>query len=219
MFEGEGEITEKALIRVSKLIEELSDDYQSLRVEIDELAHLVDICSDRLPKRFVSLVKEADNGTPASDSGMYLLKNRLKASLEVGKQYPTEKNNEHDQNTFELIPRFHLGEKDKARVYELCTDMRKIIFASEVFDEPHKVRLLNRIAAIEKEVHRELGKLDTVLAGVVDIGDALGKFGRKVEPLTKRMKEVADITRGGSKQYEQIPASEEPLGLPAPDEE
>ena len=96
--------------------------------------------------------------------------------------------------------------------------MRKIVFSSSIFDAPHRRRLLNRIAAIEHEVHQKQGKLDVILAGVVDVGDALGKFGDKIEPLTKRMKEVAQIARSGSKEYEQIPAPDEIKALPAPED-
>ncbi|MCW1933108.1 hypothetical protein [Pararhodobacter zhoushanensis] len=110
-----------------------------------------------------------------------------------------------------------MEEPERIKILDLCTAMRKIIFVSVFFDDPHKTRLLNRIAAIERETHRKKGRLDVVLGGVVDIGDALGKFGEKVEPLTKRIQEIARIARGGSREYDQIPAPEELKKLPAPD--
>lgn len=212
-------MTEEAISRITSLVPNLTDDHEMLRVQIDELIHLLPFCKEHLPEKFITLVKDADKNTPTTTPGQRLFRNRLSASLEMGRKFPALHTPDESANSPELTPEFHLATKEKSRVFELCTDMRKIIFASEIFDEPHKVRLLNRIAAIEKEVHKKVGKLDTVLAGVVDVGDALGKFGRKIEPLTKRMKEVAEIARGGSKQYEQIPAPEETLGLPAPEED
>lgn len=78
--------------------------------------------------------------------------------------------------------------------------------------------MLNRIAAIENEAMKDKGNLDTVLAGIVDVGDALGAFGRKVEPLTKRMQEIAGIAKKGSKEYDQLPSAEEIKALPSPED-
>ena len=108
--------------------------------------------------------------------------------------------------------------KEKGRVLELSSQIRKIIFASTAFDEPHKRRLLNRIAAIENEVNQPKGKLDVILGGVSDIGDALKKFGGDLKPLSDRISEIKKITQSKSKEYAQIPAPEEQKALPAPDE-
>lgn len=97
--------------------------------------------------------------------------------------------------------------------------MRKIVLASPVFDEAHKRRLLDRITAIEKQVHQKKGRLDVVLAGVSDVGDTLKKFGTDLKPLTDRMTEIKRITQGSSTEYEAIPAPEELAKLPAPNEE
>lgn len=108
-----------------------------------------------------------------------------------------------------LTPQFSLQKQDKARVYELCGQIRKIILAEPSFDEPHKRRLLNRIAAVEKEVGKEKGRFDTILAGIVDFGETAGKFGKDIKPLTDRYREVREITQAGTKEYDQIPAPEE----------
>lgn len=119
----------------------------------------------------------------------------------------------------ELLPTFTLEAPDQARVLKLCGDMRKIIIGTTDFDTAHKRRLLDRVAAIEKQVHQEKGMLDVVLAGVTDVGETLGKFGKDLKPLTDRMSEINKIARGGSKEYDQIPAPEEIKSLPAPEEE
>lgn len=117
----------------------------------------------------------------------------------------------------ELAPTFSLNPKDKERVLDLCAQMRKIVLATEVFDQPHKRRLLDRIAGIEHQVEQPKGLLDIVRAGVSDVGETLGKFGTDIKPLTDRMKEVVQIARSNSKEYEQIPAPEEIKQLPKPE--
>jgi hypothetical protein len=136
--------------------------------------------------------------------------------LDLNFKFPLQKPN--DQSDTELLPTFSLERSDHKRLSKLCGDMRNIVFSSQFFDDPHKRRLLNRIAAIENEAMKEKGNLDTVLAGIVDVGDALGAFGRKVEPLTKRMQEVASIAKKGSKEYDQLPSPDEIKSLPAPED-
>ena len=98
----------------------------------------------------------------------------------------------------------------------LCTEIRILIFRTKIFDEPHKLRLLNRVAAIEREIHQPKGRMDVILAGVVDVGDAAGKFGEKVKPLTDRFQEIVGVVWGKSKQYEQLPRPDDVKRLPPP---
>lgn len=123
------------------------------------------------------------------------------------------------QATNFLEPTFSLGKKDKERVIELCSKIRKIIFATTEFDQPHKRLLLDRIAAIEYQVEQPKGKLDVLRAGVSEVGETLGKFGTDIDPLTKRVKEIFQIGRSNSDEYAQIPAPEDIKQLPKPDEE
>lgn len=105
----------------------------------------------------------------------------------------------------DLLPHFALSKLEKSRVLELCSDMRKIVYASDVFDHPHKIRIANRIAAIEAEVHKAKGLFDVILGGVADIGESLRRFGRDIKPLTDRISEVRQITQKNTPEYSQIP--------------
>jgi hypothetical protein len=112
---------------------------------------------------------------------------------------------EHENSEDGLLPTFTLGKSDRTRVSKLCSDMRKIVFASSEFDAPHKRRLLNRIAAIEIQISRDRGLFDVILAGIADFGEALGKFGKEIKPLTDRMVEIRKIAQEGTPDYDQIP--------------
>jgi hypothetical protein len=107
------------------------------------------------------------------------------------------------------LPVFSLNKSDRSRVPKLCADMRKIVLSTDAFDHPHKVRISNRIAEIEAEIHKEKGRFDTILGGVVDIGEALGRFGKALKPLTDRMSEVRRITQENTPEYSQIPPPDE----------
>lgn len=136
-------------------------------------------------------------------------------SEELASKFPfkgTEKNS--------LTPTFSAKGKDRKRMLDLCMQIRKIVLSSEAFDHPHRVRLSNRVAAVEAEIHREKGLFDVVLGMVSDVGETLGKFGRDVKPLTDRVDEVAKIARANSEEYKQLPAPDEVTkGLPAPEQD
>lgn len=102
---------------------------------------------------------------------------------------------------------------------DLCHDMRRIVLNSTVFDVAHKRRLLNRVSAIEQQVLQPKGLFDIVRGGLSDVGEALGKFGTDIKPLTDRMNEVVGIVRRATHEYDQLPPSDEVKQLPKPDEQ
>ena len=116
-------------------------------------------------------------------------------------------------------PYFKLTVDEEKLVLDLAADMRRAILDAQCFDQPWKLRLLKRVSAIEFEVHRSKGRLDVVLGGLGDVGEALGKFGNDVKPILDRMAEIAKITRRKSSEYDQLPAPEEQKRLPKPNEE
>ncbi len=190
------------------------------QADFDEVAMYVEVSSGSFHRRFVEVVRRADANFPTRMTSTDIeeriaIIDRLLRISDVSEALPQQTEDKNCDD--ELLPRFELNQADKARVLELCSQMRKIVLATEVFDQPHKRRLLNRIAGIEYQVEQPKGLLDIVRAGVSDVGETLGKFGTDIKPLTDRMNEVAGIARSGSKEYDQIPAPEELPKLPAPD--
>lgn len=205
---------EKLIDRAVNAADDVSGAGPLSQADFDELEILADALRSELPKKFLQIVGE---GYQYYSSDQKNVGQRLKRIAELDELLPVGRV-EYDDDSM-LIPTFSLPEADKTRVLELSTDIRKIVLASSLFDEPHKRRLLNRVAAIEQEIHQPKGKMDVVLGGVVDVGEALGKFGEKIKPLTDRMSEIRRIVGRNSDDYSQLPAPEEVKQLPAPDEE
>lgn len=186
--------------------------------DVDEIQILHSHCAQTFPDSSNDLFKEYQNSSTESARVNWL--SRLLNILSIENSIPDEVKSisKHDAtNNLDLVPMFEISEKDKLRIFDLCDKMRKIVLATVEFDQPHKIRLLNRIAAIEAETQKPRGMFDVVLGGVSDVGETLGKFGKDIKPLTDRMKEVAGITRKGTKEYDQIPAPDEIKQLPKPD--
>ena len=183
------------------------------RADLDAIMRLIEVSRAEIPKRFINLAIDLDNNFEKNGDSRSVFIDRSLRILEVAEKFPTISS---DLEESEITPTFVISTEDKKRVLELSAEMRKIISYSEVFDAAHKRRLLDRISAIEKQVHQKRGTFDTILGGVSDIGETLGKFGKDIKPLTDRMAEVLSITRKGTKLYDQLPAPDEVKRLPAP---
>lgn len=184
--------------------------------DLDELQILHNHCRHEFPDVFNELAEYRPNdGNPRK-----VQMERLLRIHEVDQSIPeTDRVFHGGSDEDDLVPTFTLQEADVIRINHLCDKMRKIILASDIFDVPHRKRLLNRIAAIEAEILKPKGLFDVIRGGVSDIGETLGKFGVDIKPLTDRMQEVVGIARRHTKAYEQLPPPEDLPKLPRPEGE
>lgn len=186
--------------------------------DLDEIKLLYRYCKEQFPDEIEEILDRIDGRDDTLE--LEIAFGRILRLIEVGRTLPPKGVADSIDLTNDAIyPSFSLVERDKIRIAELCSQMRKIVFATTDFDQPHKVRLLNRIAAIEAESQKKKGFFDVVRGGLNDLGETLGKFGRDIKPLTDRMNEVVSIARSNTKEYDQLPAPEEVLKLPAPDQD
>ena len=146
----------------------------------DQLEVYVNAKPSLFPEKVVNLVKNPGTST----GGRHRTIERIFAIFEAIENLPAGIELNEAQNTDALIPTFVLNENDRLRISDLCEKMRKIIFSTQEFDESHRVRLLNRLAASEAEIHKPKGKFDVVRGGINDLGETLGKFGKDIKPLT-----------------------------------
>ena len=206
--------------KLQSLLQRLEQSGQTIEPEdVDEIKILHSYCRDEFPDSFNNVIESYSYRDDNREKIRFI--RRLLRIFEVERSIPSEIKikaaKSHHRET-DLKPTFEIKQEDKDRIFDLCCKMRNIILATIEFDEPHRRRLLNRIAAIEAETQKPLGMFDVVLGGVSDIGETLGKFGKDIKPLTDRMAEVARIARKGTKEYDQIPAPEEIEKLPKPED-
>lgn len=209
------EILEETVEYISKF-EEI-EFYHLMQLDI-----ILDSDDGSIPPRLRRLIENFSRQTSSERDGliqsrkqMIRVIDRLPPSL---KARMVEASNRPDASD-ELIPTFALERGERDRILELCERMRRIVFSASEFDQPHRVRLLNRIAAIEAETHKPEGMFDVVRGGIDDLGETLGKFGVNIKPLSDRMNEVVSIARRGTKAYDQLPEPEEVKQLPPPEDD
>lgn len=204
---------------VLELVHKLNESAVDLtRADVDELFLLSTAAKDSLPPLFHSVVKSFHSSFSNIYDEQVEFVERLARILEVTEQHGLVTDTDTESSEA-LIPTFSVDGDDKTRILLLCEQMRKIVLAADFLDDPHRRRLLNRIAAIESQVHQPKGIFDIVRGGVSDVGETLGKFGKDVKPLTERMKEVVQIARKNTVEYDQLPSPEEVKQLPSPDDD
>ncbi len=152
------EVAEQLLLRLDEMMQSASMGYDLNTADLDELSVLHRYCRDSFSANFNSIFGEIPHANPGSRGLNWI--ERLIRIQQVEDSIPDHIRKLHDVQNKEssaLIPVFALDQEDKKRISELCEKMRKIIFVTGDFDEPHRLRLLNRIAAIEAEIHKPEG--------------------------------------------------------------
>ncbi|MCX7016950.1 MAG: hypothetical protein NTW86_31055 [Candidatus Sumerlaeota bacterium] len=114
---------------------------------------------------------------------------------------------------------FEFSDGDLERIQTLINDLRDRISSSELFDAKHKARVLAKLEALQRELHKKMSSLDSFWGLIGDAGVVLGKFGKDAKPLVDRMGEIAHIVWRTQARAEELPsASPFPL-LSAPPED
>lgn len=101
---------------------------------------------------------------------------------------------------------YEFSDGDLEKIQELVNDLRHHITKSEDFDPKHKQRLLRRLEAIQKEIHKKVSDLDRFWGLVGEIGVVTGKFGSDSKPIVDRIKEIAQIVWRTQARAEELPS-------------
>lgn len=112
---------------------------------------------------------------------------------------------------FGVVFAYEFSDGDLKRVQELINELREAIIISEVFDAKHKQRILQRLEALQGELHKKMSSLDRLWGLVGEAGVVLGKFGKDAKPFVDRIKEIAQITWRTQARAEELPS-----GTPLP---
>ncbi len=86
---------------------------------------------------------------------------------------------------------------------------------SNFLEKNHRSRLLNRLEALQQELHKKQGNLDRFWGLVGEAGVAIGKFGDDAKPFVSRIKEVINIICRTQSNAEALPDGSKPALLEA----
>jgi len=103
---------------------------------------------------------------------------------------------------------------DVERIQELVHILRTEIRQTNELDERHKARILKRVDALQAELDQPLTALDRGMIRVIELGAALGEFGKKVKPLVDRVREVGEVFGRSKVRSMGLPEANRPELLP-----
>lgn len=81
-------------------------------------------------------------------------------------------------------------EENYKTIQDTLNKLRDELLSSELFDEAHKQRILEKLESLQKELHKKMSSLDKTLGQLVLIGSALGSAGEKAKPMFDRINET-----------------------------
>ena len=100
---------------------------------------------------------------------------------------------------------YEFSDDELTRINEIISDLRGIIGKSEMFDDDHQRRLLNKLEKLQSEVHKSVSDLDKFWGLIGDAGVVMGKFGKDAKPFVDRVKELSEITWKAQAKAEGLP--------------
>lgn len=104
---------------------------------------------------------------------------------------------------------YEFTDGDIKRVQDLINELRCLLAADSSLDADHKSRLLRRLEALQRELHKKISDLSKFWTLVGDAGVALGKLGTDAKPIVDRIREIVQIGWKSQARAEELPSSAE----------
>ena len=113
---------------------------------------------------------------------------------------------------------YEFSDGDLSRIQALINELRDLVSSSNMFDDKHKRRLLNRLENLQQQLHKKQSDLDHYWGLVGDAGVVLGKFGKDAKPFVDRIKEITNIVWRTQSRAEELPSDSKPALLSSDNE-
>lgn len=104
-----------------------------------------------------------------------------------------QRNTEHTKSILLNRTIYRFEEQQLNRIQVLVNELRNLINESKLLEPGHKSRLLRRLEALQAEIHATTTGFDKFWSFVGQAGIAIEKFGKNLEPITQRVRELTRI--------------------------
>ena len=105
---------------------------------------------------------------------------------------------------------YEFSQGDIERIQTLLNDLRSLVSAADKFKPDHQQRLLARLEALQRELHKKVSDLDRFWGLIGDAGVMLAKLGNDAKPIVDRVREIADIVWNTQGRAEELPSTAKP---------
>lgn len=88
---------------------------------------------------------------------------------------------------------YEFSEDDFKELQRLINKMRELLQNSNDLPENHRFRLLNRLEALQKELHKRVTNLDRALGFLLDVSIIVKQTGEGAKPIADLAKEISKL--------------------------
>jgi hypothetical protein len=94
---------------------------------------------------------------------------------------------------FSKADSYEFSDAEYNRIQELINELRDLIQKAVLIPKQHKERLLKRLEAMQKELHKNTSNIDRFWGFVAEAGIVARKFGEDLNPINDRVTELGRI--------------------------
>ncbi|WP_170399398.1 hypothetical protein [Ruegeria arenilitoris] len=120
---------------------------------------------------------------------------------------------EYGDPTEEFSEAITFDGEHRNKIHSIIGELRTEVHDSTWMDKDQKRRVLSAVNSVQAEVDKEISNFHLVLGKIVDLGDSLGKAGKKAKPAFDRIEQLSNTVRGQRKQALSIEKDEDPLQI------
>ncbi|WP_416368648.1 hypothetical protein [Tritonibacter mobilis] len=106
-----------------------------------------------------------------------------------------------------------LNQSQKHHIQEKLNELRLAIESGQWDSEEHLERVLRSLNVLQTELDAKVGSYTRKLGQLVELGDAIGEFGKRIKPATDRVKDIMDSLRVFKRENAQIEKQPDPLRI------
>ena len=112
---------------------------------------------------------------------------------------------------------YELSESDLDQIQKLINHLRKLLQDTKEIDDKHRARLLERLEALQSELHRKMTSFESVWGYCIEASYAIARIGDAAKEIRKTIKEIVTIISIAASCAYGLPSSTlPPLQLPEP---
>lgn len=107
--------------------------------------------------------------------------------------YYLEQKSDEYRAIFSKAPVYEFSDTDYNRMQEIINELREAIQQAVLIPQEHKSRLLKRLEAMQKELHKRTSDIDRFWGFIAEAGIVARKFGEDLKPINDRVGELGRI--------------------------
>lgn len=101
---------------------------------------------------------------------------------------------------------YEFTDGDLQRIQQLINELREQLVANQQLTAEHKQRVMQRLEALQRELHKRVSDLSRIYGLVGEAGVLLGKLGEDAKPFVDRIREIAQIGWRTQSRAEELPS-------------